>query len=298
MRFLYDSHFESDFLRNLKTFRIFPRCKPILWENPFCFLLKIYSCLLTQNCIRNYIIASSFSYVTPWFSQWFSWIVSLILLACLLASVLCIYGELICRSDKKKHNLIRYLFDTDFSCRRSKEKGYGGRKCNYLVNSCTKQLWLSWNVPQSSNSTNYQVQIRKDQRTHPRIRGVLRCLVTKGAICWARRKWHNATNGVTEFAWETLRDSFTLLISHRKTRSQDRSFRLKQIFSSYFPFVQCKKIFITWRRREGEVPVPMTVHFRFFFLYIKERPRTKNMVKWHCTDLLYSLRYEFLNHLM
>ena len=105
VRFLYDSHFESDFLRNLKTFRIFPRCKPILWENPFCFLSKIYSCLLTLNCIRNYIIASFFSYVTPWFSQWFSWIVSLILLACLLASVLCIYGELICRSDKKKNTI-------------------------------------------------------------------------------------------------------------------------------------------------------------------------------------------------
>lgn len=84
---------------------------------------------------------------------------------------------------------------------RSPEEGSWRRKRFHCIKTRTKHLRLPWNVPESSNNPEHQIQICKNQGTHPGIWGVLRGLVTKGALCWARGKWCHATNGVNDLAW-------------------------------------------------------------------------------------------------
>lgn len=84
---------------------------------------------------------------------------------------------------------------------RSEEEGHRGWRRLHFINPGTKYMWLSWNVPQSSDNPEHQIQIRKNQGAHPGIWGILRGLVTKGAFCWTRGKWCNATDGLNDFAW-------------------------------------------------------------------------------------------------
>lgn len=84
---------------------------------------------------------------------------------------------------------------------RSEEEGNRGWWHLHLINPSTKHMWLSWNVSQSSDNTEHQIQIGKNQGAHPGIWGILRGLVTKGAFCWARGKWCHATDGLNDFAW-------------------------------------------------------------------------------------------------
>ena len=106
---------------------------------------------------------------------------------------------------------------------RSEEKRHRGWRHLHLINPSTKYMWLSRNVPESSDDTEHQIQIHKNQGTHPGIWGILRGLVTKGAYRWARGKWCHATDGVNDFAWLHISEVFIKVLSSLPLNHYSRS---------------------------------------------------------------------------